>query len=161
MIAVGHWQALAGRATKWLAPELHACFSPDRKDSRVITQHLKAPQNALCLPFLPSCRQARRARLPTTDYKEQKKRVSISKLKPSYDIGAAAQGCFAHQDCAVRILQLQGSRPQSTTLLPATSESSRHFEEITCLLNDWANSKAAFQGFQRTHNQPGETESLA
>lgn len=72
MIAAGHWQALAGRATKWLAPERHACFSPDRKDSRVITRHLKAPQNALYLPFPPAF-QASRARLPTTDYKEQKK----------------------------------------------------------------------------------------
>lgn len=72
MIAVGHWQALAGRATRWPAPGLHACFSPDRKDSRVITQHITALQNALYLPFPPAF-QASQTRLPTTDYKEQQR----------------------------------------------------------------------------------------
>lgn len=52
MIAVGRWQALVGRATKWPAPGLRACFSPDMKDSRVITRHHR--MLSICPSLLPS-----------------------------------------------------------------------------------------------------------
>lgn len=153
LIAVGHWQVLAGIATKWPAPGLHACFSPDMKDSRVITQHLKASQSALYLPFPPAF-QASSARLPTTNYKEQKRRflnlnpptTQVQQLKDASHIKTVPSEFF-HSKATTYFLSLQKA--------PVC------FEEITCLLNDWANSKAAFQGFQRAHNQPGETERLA
>lgn len=158
LIAVGHWQVLAGRATKWPAPGLHVCFSPDMKDSRVITQHLKTPQNALYLPFPPAF-QASRARLPTTNYKEQKRRflnlnppmTQVQQLRDASDIKTVPSEFFRSKAAGLS---------QQPYFLPLQKAPVR-FEEITCLLNDWANSKAAFQGFQRTHNQPGETESLA
>ena len=54
--AAEHWQALAETAAEWPAPELHSCFSPGAKDSRVITGPTKSMQNQLCTlcpsPFL-------------------------------------------------------------------------------------------------------------
>lgn len=158
MIAVGHWQVLAGRATKWPAPGLRACFSPDTKESRVITQHLKAPQSALYLPFYPAL-QASQARLPTTNYQERKRRflnlnpptTQVQQLRDALHIKTVPSEFFRSKAAGLS---------QQPYFLPL-QKAPVCFEEITCLLNDWANSKAAFQGFQRAHNQPGETERLA
>lgn len=55
---------------------------------------------------------------------------------------------FANQDHAINVLELQGfgASDHSTDLLPLQNAPTC-FKEVTCLLDDRANSKAAFQGF--------------
>lgn len=99
--AAGHWQALAGTAAEWPAPELHSCFSPDAEDSRVVTNPTKSMQDKLptrCPPRLPPF-SATRTRLGSTDRKEQNK--EFQKLQSSHNTGKESPRSWLPEQCSL------------------------------------------------------------